>query len=79
VSVTTQPSFVFGSPMNLPPTAQNNRLSTDVRSYDILPDGRFVGLVVASGEDSLSRAVFAPEVRVVVNWFEELKRLVPTN
>jgi len=77
VSVTTQPSFVFGNPVNLPSATQNNRISTDVRSYDILPDGKFVGLVAGSGAD-LSKAIAAPEIRVVVNWFEELKRLVPT-
>jgi len=59
VSVATQPSFAFGSPRNLPAASQNNRLSTDVRSYDILPDGRFIGLVVASGSD-VSKAAAAP-------------------
>jgi hypothetical protein len=45
--------------MNLPAAAQGNKFSIAVRSYDILPDARFVGLVVASGAD-LSRAVSRP-------------------
>ena len=36
--------------------------------YDVAPDGRFV-MVVA--EDQLQ------EIRVVLNWFDELERLVP--
>ena len=46
------------------------------RQWDIAPDGeRFLILnpgEVATGEDSQSRMV------VVLNWHEELKRLVPT-
>jgi hypothetical protein len=40
-----------------------------LRGYDVLPDGRIVTVSTNSG---------AQEVRVVTNWFEELKRLVPT-
>jgi len=39
--------------------------------YDILPDGRFV--MVRGADPSGSR-----EIVLVQNWFEELKRLVPT-
>ncbi len=40
------------------------------RSYDIMPDGqRFIAVEQAQGPTELS---------VVLNWFEELKRLVPT-
>ena len=41
------------------------------RAYDIAPDGRF--LMVKTPEDLASR-----QVSVVLNWFEELKRLAPT-
>jgi len=41
----------------------------------VLPDGRFVGLVANSAG---TEADTAPQIRIVVNWFEELKRLVPT-
>jgi len=48
------------------------------RKYDISPDGqRFVFLKRAgsqTGEDASP-----PHVIVVLNWLEELKRLVPTN
>ena len=47
------------------------------RTYDVTPDGtRFLRIKVAErGSDA--RAV-RPDVVTVVNWFEELKRLVPT-
>jgi Tol biopolymer transport system component len=37
-------------------------------NYDVAPDGRFV--MVKEGP--------VPKLQVIVNWFEELKRLVPT-
>jgi serine/threonine-protein kinase len=47
----------------------------DVRPYDIAPDGRF--LIIGSGQaDSGSSA--ASNMIVVLNWTEELNRLVPT-
>ncbi len=44
------------------------------RSYDLAPDGRFVIIRSdrAQGEENT-----APQIVVVQNWFEELKRLVP--
>jgi hypothetical protein len=40
--------------------------------YDVTPDGRFV-MIKADQQSSLNR-----QLNVVVNWTEELKRLVPT-
>jgi serine/threonine-protein kinase len=42
------------------------------RTFDILPDGRFVGVV---DEDQTQER--STRIEVVVNWFEELKRLMP--
>jgi len=42
------------------------------RAFDVSPDGRF--LMVKALEDSAPR-----QIRVVLNWFEELKRLAPTD
>jgi len=78
VSVTTRPAVTFGSPVSLPARVTADRIGSEMRAYDILPDGRFIGLVNTSEADSL-RAAGAPEIRVVLNWFEELKRRVPTN
>jgi hypothetical protein len=48
------------------------------RNYDILPDGRFLGVAgeeTAAGREQSSAAT--PQIQVVVNWFEELRRLAP--
>ena len=41
------------------------------RAYDVAPDGRF--LMVKTPEDMAPR-----RLNVVLNWFEELKRLAPS-
>lgn len=52
VSLTTKPSVTFGSAASLPALVTANRISTDTRAYDILPEGRFVGLVDPSDTGS---------------------------
>ncbi len=48
------------------------------RRHDLAPDGRFLMIkpTGASAEDATSAL---PQIVVVENWFEELKRLVPIN
>ncbi len=75
VPITTHPTVAFGTPADLPRGPRPELLSGDVRGYDILPDGRFVSLSHASGEGSASAS--SNEIRVVLNWTEELTRLVP--
>jgi serine/threonine protein kinase/Tol biopolymer transport system component len=76
VSVTTQPGVVFGSPASLPARVTLNRLSGETRAFDILADGRFIGLVDPSQAES-STGMASGQLRVVLNWFEELKQRVP--
>jgi hypothetical protein len=45
------------------------------RPYDIAPDGRF--LIIRSGQEDAGVGT-ASNIILVLNWFEELKRLVPT-
>ena len=73
VPVTTTPTFAFGEAVhiqrpfvNAPPTAE--------RTYDVTGDGRFLGLRMDVGADGKP---IAPQVQVVLNWFEELKQRVP--
>ena len=75
VSVTTQPSVTLG---NLVPVPRPFVFlsETAARNYDITPDGkRFVGVVAA--DQTQSGAPATPQIQVVLNWHEELKRLVP--
>jgi serine/threonine protein kinase/Tol biopolymer transport system component len=74
VPITTTPAFSFGDAvllprifMNAPPTAE--------RTYDVARDGkRFLGLRTDVGSNGLP---MSPQIQVVLNWFEELKRRVP--
>ena len=75
VSVNTRAGVIFGSPVNLPARVTANRTSGQFRAFDILPDGRFVGLAPAS---DLEVDATSNQIRIVLNWSEELKRLVPT-
>jgi len=77
VRVTNESGLSFGNPDLLPFALTAGRLGGGTRAWDALPDGRFVGLVAGSGDEvSADRP---GEVRLVINWFEELKRLVPTD
>ena len=53
------------------------KISTDRRNFDVLPDGQFIGIALADGEGSGS-AMRPREIRIALNWFEELKSRVPT-
>jgi Tol biopolymer transport system component len=75
VSVATRPTFTFGNPVPVPSPFAAGRPEFE-RNYDITLDGkRFLG-VVAAGQTA-SGAPAAPQIQVVLNWHEELKRLVP--
>lgn len=73
-----QPGVTFGSPVTLPARVTANRTSRETRADDMLPDGRFVGVVPAPERESAGGAYVETQFRVVLNWTEELKRLVPT-
>ena len=48
------------------------------RTFDIMPDGQhFIGVV--EPEEIDNDGAGTREFLVVLNWFEELKRLLPTN
>jgi len=74
VSVTTKAAVTFGSPVLLPARVTGNRLSGATRAFDILPDGRFVGIV--SPSDDVSTTIAPTQFRIVLNWHEELKQRV---
>ena len=76
VDVRTTPSISFGSPMELPLSVPRPTLfSNAARGYDILPDGRI--LVVSPDDQNPVEGVRGAAIHVVLNWHEELKRLVP--
>ena len=73
VDVTTEPTFSAGTPRLL--FEGTYELSGGTRAnYDVTPDGqRFV--MVQLGEVGSE----ATQINIVLNWFEEMKRRVPTD
>ena len=71
VSVQTEPSFSVGKPRVL---FEGSYVTTQFgpgrQYYDISPDGQQFVMIKEARQ---------PQINVVLNWFEELKRLVPTN
>jgi serine/threonine-protein kinase len=72
-SITTSPTFGFGDAVQIPRPFVNAP-PTSERTYDILPNGRILGLRADVGPDGRP---MSPQVRVILNWFEELKHRVP--
>jgi len=77
VAVTTEPTLKVATPIQLFQRPYYTSAAGSPRpQYDVTADGqRFLMLAPTSGTDpSVSR----PRIVVVQNWFEEVKRLVPT-
>jgi len=73
VGIKTEPTFTAGSPVVL--FTGRYTFGDAVAHYDISPDGqRF--LMIKEAEDGTVQQ--QNQINVVLNWFEELKRLVPT-
>ena len=69
--------MTFGRYVRVPTQARHDRVSGESRDYDVFPDGRL--LLTIPGETQSANPEFTSQMRVVINWFDELKRLVPTN
>ncbi|MEQ1759783.1 MAG: protein kinase, partial [Vicinamibacterales bacterium] len=72
VKVQTRPTVAFGAVTALDRVPPPGLVGTFPRGYDVLPDGGFV-----TATDDAGGTGERPELRVILNWFEELKRLVP--
>jgi hypothetical protein len=75
---TTEPIFTVTSPVSLP-RGFGAAIPSSPRTFDIMSDGRIVG-VVTTGQSqggSPGPAQIQVQIQVVLNWFEELKSKVP--
>jgi serine/threonine-protein kinase len=75
VGIKTEPTFTAGSPVVLFTGRYTIAGSGGFVNYDISPDGQRFLMIKAADEEEGQQA----QINVVLNWFEELKRLVPTN
>ena len=74
VDITTEPTFTAGRPKELFKRAHTSTFP--VRNYDVALDGRRFLMPQGVGQPE-EKAV--KQIHFVLNWFEELKRLGPTN
>jgi Tol biopolymer transport system component len=75
VSVTTEPTFAFTDPVDLPRGFGVSGPLTG-RMFDITREGRILGLALPASSESQASDI--PQIRVVLNWTEELKQRVPS-
>ena len=79
VAVKTTPIFTFTSSVEVP-RGFGSAVPTDPRTFDIMPNGRIVGIIAASQTQGVTPApIQVQQIQVVLNWFEELTSKVPTN
>jgi eukaryotic-like serine/threonine-protein kinase len=75
VDIATRPSFTAGKPRVLFEGRYNPAPGT-TPNYDVSPDGQRFLMIKPS---EASEAAAPTQINVVLNWFEELKRRVPTD
>jgi eukaryotic-like serine/threonine-protein kinase len=78
VDVRTQPAFAVERSVTLPIEVLAGN-STLARNYDIMPDGKQFVVIAPTASPADSNRSPTQQINVVLNWFEELKRLVPVN
>ena len=71
----TEPTFLAGEPRSSSERASSPGISRH-GTYDVAPDGRFLMIQQGDAGAELPRP---DKIIFVLNWFEELKRLVPMN
>ena len=74
--VTTRPAFTISQPEPVPGGMTSTTSSETGRNHDFAPDGRLFAVFLPS---QLESGPTMQRISVVVNWTEELKRLVPAN
>jgi serine/threonine-protein kinase len=76
VKIGTSPALTFGGVVPLAVGTMEPSLSSNLRDYDVMPDGRVLTIARAGDPGPGRNAV---RVQFVFNWFEELKQRVPVN
>ena len=75
VKINTLPNVAFSDVIQVSQGEFVNASSNNFpRNADITPDGKLLGLMYA--ETTKSGAILAPQIQVVLNWFQELKQFV---
>jgi hypothetical protein len=76
ISITMHSSVSFGRPVRMPKSGFATQVPAAVRTFDILPDGKFIG-VAPAGQIQSGGSTATPQTHVVLNWFEDVKQRAP--
>jgi len=76
VKIETEPVFTYSTPEVL---FKGSYFRSRNRNYDISPDGQRFLMLKEVGQTEEGSAPIQDALVIVENWFEELKRLAPTN
>ena len=79
VPMETEPSLQVGTPQMLfaGPFVQEVA-SSGAHNYDVAPNGQRFVMMATAGKEA-GKEILPRQIQVVLNWHEELKRLVPVN
>jgi len=69
-----QPKVLFEEDYELGPGGPRTN-----SNYDVAPDGQRFLMVAPESTGGIGQSAFRPQIRVVLDWFEELKQLVPVH
>jgi serine/threonine-protein kinase len=79
VRITVQPSFDIGNAVAVfNGSSRGTNPPSISRNFDIMPDGKHILAVVAASQDQTG-ATFGPQIQVILNWFDDLKRRIEVN
>ena len=80
VSIETGSGFEPGKPITLFQDNYVQLTTNDGQPWDIHPDGnRFLMIKLAGASEGESAAAMPQKINIVLNFFEELKRLAPAD
>jgi hypothetical protein len=72
-NITTEPSFAVAAPRELFEDTYDRGTYVTMPNYSVQPDG--AKIVMVKPDSELGKAM---EIRLVLDWFTELERLVPS-
>jgi serine/threonine-protein kinase len=76
LEISTTPSLTWTNPKELFPITQFGPFTrTGITNYDVAKSGEFVATIAPGVKPGAEDT--RPEIQIVLNWFEELKRVVP--
>ncbi len=72
-TVTSESPFQYSTPRQLSGISSERESNSSPSNHDITPEGTFIGVIAAERGDNALK----PQINIVLNWVEELRRVLP--